>query len=322
MRQHINLNRDWEFTEHFGDFSHPITVSLPHTCRETPYDYFDESVYQMVCGYRKRLAVPAEWANKRIFLWIGAAGHSAEVYVDGVKLGEHHCGYTAFRTELTGALPFGGETELTVRVDSRESQNIPPFGHIIDYMTYGGLYREVWLEVVEPTYIEDVFVRPAGNGTLQGTVTLSGAPGKGLTLRQQVEETLVSTPISDTEAEFSFPVPNAKRWDIDAPNLYTLVTELWEGDALLDRLETRFGFRDIEFRADGFYLNGRKVKLRGLNRHQSWAYVGLRHAPLHAASGRGYPQKRAGLQCRAHLPLSPVAPFYRPLRRAGPAGVH
>ena len=274
MRQHINLNRDWEFTEHFGDFSHPVTVSLPHTCRETSYDYFDESVYQMVCGYRKRLAVPAEWANKRIFLWIGAAGHSAEVYADGVKLGEHHCGYTAFCVELTGALRFGGETELTVRVDSRESQNIPPFGHIIDYMTYGGLYREVWLEVVEQTYIEDVFVRPAGDGTLQSTVTLSGKPREGLTLRQRVEETSVSTPVSGRETEFSFLVPNAKRWDIDAPNLYTLVTELWEGDALLDRLETRFGFRDIEFRADGFYLNGRKVKLRGLNRHQSWAYVG------------------------------------------------
>ena len=274
MRQHIDLNRDWEFTESFADFSHPVTVSLPHTCRETPYDYFDESVYQMICGYRKRLAIPAEWEGKRVFLWIGAAGHSAEVYAGGVKLGEHHCGYTAFCTELTGALRFGGETELTVRVDSRESQNIPPFGHIIDYMTYGGLYREVWLEVVEQTYIEDVFVRPAGDGTLQSTVTLSGKPREGLTLRQRVEETSVSTPVSGRETEFSFLVPNAKRWDIDAPNLYTLVTELWEGDTLLDQLETRFGFRDIAFRADGFYLNGRKVKLRGLNRHQSWPYVG------------------------------------------------
>ena len=60
MRQHIDLNRGWEFTEHFEDFSDPVTVSLPHTCRETPYDYFDESAYQMVCGYRRRIAAPED----------------------------------------------------------------------------------------------------------------------------------------------------------------------------------------------------------------------------------------------------------------------
>lgn len=274
MRQHIDLNRDWEFTERFDDFSSPAIVSLPHTCRETPYDYFDESAYQMVCGYRRRIAAPREWAGKRVFLCVGAAGHSAEVYLDGVKLGEHHCGYTAFRVELTDALKIGGENELTIKVDSRETQNIPPFGYVIDYMTYGGLYREVWLEVVEPTCIEDVFARPTGDGTLRGTVTLSGAARGGMVLRERVEETVTAAPVSGAENKFTLTVPDAKRWDIDAPNLYTLVTELWEDGTLLDRVETRFGFRDIAFRADGFYLNGRKVKLRGLNRHQSYAYVG------------------------------------------------
>ena len=58
MRERVDLNRDWEFTGNFDDFSAAARVSLPHTCRETPYDYFDESVYQMVCGYRRTLAVP------------------------------------------------------------------------------------------------------------------------------------------------------------------------------------------------------------------------------------------------------------------------
>ena len=274
MRQHIDLNRGWEFTEHFADFSDPVTVSLPHTCRETPYDYFDESAYQMVCGYRKRIAAPDEWAGKRVFLCVGAAGHRAEVFADGVKLCEHRCGYTAFRVELTDALRIGEETELTIKVDSRESQNIPPFGYVIDYMTYGGLYREVWLEVVEQTYLDDVFARGAANGVLHGTATLGGETREGLTLRQRVEDSGKTTVVAGAETEFSLYVPDAKRWDIDAPNLYTLVTELWDGDALLDRVETRFGFRETEWRADGFYLNGCKVKLRGLNRHQSYPYVG------------------------------------------------
>ena len=135
MAQRIELNRDWEFTENHEDFSGAVTVSLPHTCRETPYACFDESAYQMVCAYRRRLAVPGGWAGKRVFLCVGAAGHSAEVFVNGERLGGHRCGYTAFRVELTRALEPGGEAELLLRVDTRESQDIPPFGYVIDYMT-------------------------------------------------------------------------------------------------------------------------------------------------------------------------------------------
>jgi hypothetical protein len=163
---HIGLNRDWSFTERFdeafargeGTFD---AVDLPHTCKQTPFDYFDESIYQMVCGYRRVLHVPRDFAGKRAFLTVGAAGHSAEVYVDGKKLGEHHCGYTAFTIELTEALTPGKDALLVIRVDTREQQDIPPFGYVIDYMTYGGLYREVWLDVYEGALVEDVCVRPA-----------------------------------------------------------------------------------------------------------------------------------------------------------------
>ena len=68
----------------------------------------------MVCGYRKWLRVPPEWAGKRIFLHVGAAGHRAEVFVDGEKLAEHRCGYTAFRVELTDALWPGAEALVSL----------------------------------------------------------------------------------------------------------------------------------------------------------------------------------------------------------------
>ncbi len=274
MTKRIDLNRDWKFTENYDDFSAAETVSLPHTCRETPYDYFDESIYQMVCGYRRTLHIPEEWSGKRVFLCAGAAGHSAEVFVDGVKLGEHHCGYTAFRVELTQALTPGRDAELSIKVDTRETLDQPPFGYVIDYMTYGGLYREVWLEVTEQTYLEDVFVRPATSGVVHGTVTLGGDVRAGMTLRQHIEGSEKATPAVGAETEFSLYLPHAKLWDVEEPTLYTLVTELWEGETLLDRTETRLGFREAEFRADGFYLNGRKRKLVGLNRHQSYPYVG------------------------------------------------
>ena len=293
MNKRIALNDGWEFTRSFTDaFLQPgspadETVRLPHTCAETPYDYFDESVYQMVCGYRRTLTVPAEWADKCLLLTVGAAGHMAEVFLDGEKLAEHRCGYTAFTVDLTGrALP-GREHLLVIKVDSRENLDQPPFGFVIDYMTYGGLYREVWLEVKEPAHISDVFAkpRPVGQGgEVESEVYCTGLSAGADAVRQSLcldgrEVAARTVPLSGLNLMEAFiPVkleaPEIRAWDLDSPTLYTLTTELLRDGAVLDSHAVRIGFRDIRFAADGFWLNGRKVKLRGLNRHQSYPYVG------------------------------------------------
>ena len=327
MPRRIALNRGWEFTENYtegflrGEAGEDISlVELPHTCKEVPYHYFDESIYQMVCGYRKRIAIPAEAAGKRIFLEIGAAGHYAEVYVNGARLSSHRCGYTAFLTELTEFVKAGEEALIVVRVDSRETLDQPPFGYVIDYMTFGGLYREVSLLLCEQSYLSDVFVHPVipeGEALLCGeenraaieAIRFIGAAGSsvtlngpvcddfaGFSLRQmvypygsetggtlsQVDFELSKLPPKTAEAEvpgritfeLSLPVPNARLWDILSPNLYTVETQLcYEGEAI-DSERTVIGFRRAKFEPDGFYLNGRKVKIVGLNRHQSYPYVG------------------------------------------------
>ena len=112
----IDLNDGWQFVEECNENflkekeyqGQTETVRIPHTCRTTPFNYFDESIYQMICGYRKAVDAPKEWEGKRILLTIGAAGHSAEVYVNGRFVMSHHCGYTAFTAELTGYLNYGG----------------------------------------------------------------------------------------------------------------------------------------------------------------------------------------------------------------------
>ncbi|MBQ2062775.1 MAG: glycoside hydrolase family 2 protein [Oscillospiraceae bacterium] len=288
MTQHFDLNNGWEFAEAFteaaltdpnaGDF---VPVRLPHTCRETPYDYFDESVYQMDCLYRRTLTVPADWAGKCILLTFGAAGHCARVYLDGRLLAEHRCGYTAFTVDLTGHARPGQTHLLAVRVDSRETLDQPPFGFVIDYMTYGGLYREAWLEVKESAHIADVFARPRVDGTVDSDVFCAGVVD-GCAIRQTVtldgaaaaEKTAAADGADRTAVPVTLTVPDVRLWDIDKPTLYTLTTELLRGGEVLDRHTVRIGFREAKFTADGFYLNGRKVKLRGLNRHQSYPYVG------------------------------------------------
>ena len=74
------------------------------------------------------------------------------------KAGEHHCGYTSFTMDISDMLIVGEENLIMVKVDSRESLNIPPFGNVIDYMTYGGIYRDVFIEVKEKQYMKDVFL--------------------------------------------------------------------------------------------------------------------------------------------------------------------
>ena len=288
MTKRIPLNNGWDFVPGFTDEylrgqGSGQPVRLPHSCVETPYDYFDESIYQMHCAYRRTLSVPEEWAGKRLLLTVGAAAHRAVVYLDGQALYEHKCGYTAFTVDLADHVTPGKDHVLAITVDSRETLDQPPFGYVIDYMTYGGLYREVWLEVKEPTCLADVFAQPAftdraaGEGAVTSWVSVT-APQPG--------DTVVQTLLQGATAlqRRSFPAQGEntcvltaaglKPWGIREPCLYTLRTELYRGGQVLDCREDRIGFREAVFTKDGFFLNGEKVKLRGLNRHQSYPYVG------------------------------------------------
>lgn len=294
MTERIYLNDGWKFAEQYDEGmlapkfedAGMTTVRLPHTCRETPFHYFDEHCYQMVCAYRRVIAVKKEWQGKRIILTVEGAAHESEVFLNGEKIGGHHCGYTAFSLDLTEKLCYGQDNILVIKVDSRESLNIPPFGFVIDYMTYGGIYREVYMDIKNPCYLQDVFVRTkiqtgkSGKSEVISKVTL-GSKEEGLAVRQSLRKKgetgwrfLSATPMETMEKEISCQVEDVCLWDTENPNLYELKTELVKDKETLDEKVVVFGFRKAEFRPDGFYLNGKKLKIRGLNRHQSYPYVG------------------------------------------------
>ena len=140
MSERIYLNNDWKFAEQFEasmteaayDDSTMQNVRLPHTCKETPLHYFDEHCYQMVSGYRRVIEAEEAWKGKKILLTIDGAAHDSEVFLNGDKVGEHHCGYTAFTMDISGVLRYGEKNILAVKVDSREDLNIPPFGYVRD----------------------------------------------------------------------------------------------------------------------------------------------------------------------------------------------
>ena len=305
MTHRLYLNDDWLFTEQFEDSlvapEYPENtlqpVRLPHTCKETPFHYFDESLYQMVSGYRRHLLIPKDWQGKRILLTFEGAAHDSTVFYNGKKVGEHHCGYTAFTVDLTDNVLYGQDNLLCVRLDSRENLNVPPFGYVIDYMTYGGIYRDVRLEVKEKVSLSDIFVHTAIDfrsspvtAQITSEITLTESD-ENVTIRQYYMpkstaaaqeswrllcEQTVSTDVScDKEFSLTATITAPLLWDTEEANLYILKTQLlYQDNTILDETETRFGIREAVFKKDGFYLNGRKLRIRGLNRHQSFPYVG------------------------------------------------
>jgi len=275
----LSLCNGWEFTrEWFDGFAAGEgtgePVRLPHTVEEIPPHYADHTSYQMVCGYRKKLNLGRELAGKRLFLQFDGAAHIATVYLNGQKLASHRCGYTAFRVEITDAALLGQENLLSVRLDTTENPQVPPFGFVIDYLTYGGLYREVWLDVRETSFIEDLYVTTPALDTLRLQATVLG--GEGCTLK--VALTKGGRALAQTTAPVGEPVtltcPSVKCWDTEHPIRYTCRVSLCRDGAVLDEQAAKFGFRTAEFKTDGFYLNGKKTFLRGLNRHQCYPYAG------------------------------------------------
>lgn len=275
----LSLCNHWEFIpQWFDGFAmgegEGAPVRLPHTVREIPQHYADHTSYQMICGYRKKITLGEELAGKRLFLQFDGAAHIATVYMNGRELTSHRCGYTAFRVEVTGEVNLGGENLLSVKLDTTENPGVPPFGFVIDYLTYGGLYREVWLDVRESSLIEDLYVTTPTLTTLNLQATVQN--GEGCSLK--VELTKGGRVLMQGSYPVGEPIimncPNVKPWDTEHPIRYTCQVFLIRDGVVLDAQKVKFGFRTAEFRADGFYLNGKKTFLRGLNRHQCYPYVG------------------------------------------------
>ena len=260
-------------------------VRIPHTVKELPFHYFDESSYQMVSGYRKHLDIPSSYKGKVLKITFDAAAHKAEVFLNGESLGVHGCGYTAFTFDITEKVKYGETNILAVKLDSRENINVPPFGYVIDYMTYGGIYRDVHLDVYEKEHIEDMFyyteafrghallnIKGKACGSLndkQLTVYVSGTEGED---KKEIGRYLI------TGEDFSFEADPGKvrLWSPEKPVLYRLTAVLSDTDGknIFDTHECCFGFRTARWKKDGFYLNGKKYKIRGLNHHQCYPYTG------------------------------------------------
>jgi beta-galactosidase len=304
-RMILPINRNWRFSKptaatatdaaHSKDFDDSgfDVVVVPHTNVMLPWHSFDEKLYEIISLYRRKFKLPAEAKGKRVFVDFEGVMTASTVWINGTKLGEYRGGYTPFSFELTKYVDFDGENVLAVDVDSTERADIPPFGYQIDYLTFGGIYREVALRIVPQTFIENVFAQP--KAVLSATPTVDvltyiqhGEDGQpmGLLVELLDGEKVIASGTAKIPAGVpaaTEPMPHTvtlenlgttKLWDLKNPNLYHTRVTLQQGKATMDQDTRRFGFREAVFTKQGFKLNGKVIKLRGLDRHQTFPYVG------------------------------------------------
>ena len=297
----LPINRNWRYSpaatpaaraRDFDD-SHFARVTVPHTNLRVPWHSFDEKSYEFVSVYRRHFRLPASARRQRVFVDFEGVMTASTVWLNGVLLGEYKGGFTPFSFELSGHVDFDSDNVLAVEVDSTERPDIPPFGNEVDYLTFGGIYREVSLRIVSSTYIENIFAQPkdvlsdhpsldvqcflgSDQKTFGGGLSLEAALYDGDSL---VTKTTQSVPAWNDEG-IAPPMLHLdtlgaiELWNLRSPKLYRVEVRLLRGDHLLDSNTRRIGFREARFTPQGFSLNGQVVKLRGLDRHQTFPWVG------------------------------------------------
>lgn len=265
------LNFDWLFVADYKDeYLNKLPnssehINIPHSMKNVPYNYFNEKDYQFVATYQKTFDVAEDINNRVIKLVFDGFMLKARIYLNGQDLGEYVSGWVKVEIDVSEYIK-QKDNKLVVVLDSKEDKDIPPFGYAVDYLTFSGIYREVSIEVHPKTYLENIFVKSKIDGSVQVEYNIvgEGKVSHKLMFKDQV--------ILESDKD-EFKLDNPKLWDLDNPHLYTLVTKITSKDGE-EEYQTKFGFREAIFKPNGFFLNGKKIKLVGLNRHQGYPFVG------------------------------------------------
>jgi len=321
-RRRENFNRDWRFARQahgtgalgsfdrengaaaeveprFRDAHRPEyddsewqAINLPHTWNQ--FDSRDEApgYWRGVGWYRKRFRLASQYSGRRVFLEFEGASSVAEFWLNGEGIGEHKGGYTSFEFDVTRYAKFGEpENVLTVKVDNLFRSTLPPTVKT-DYTFYGGIYRDVWLRITQPTYIADVvWLTPSVSESgaaleIRSRLVNETPQAQELTLLQEVlnpQGQVIRTlshparvsPRGRVEVAQDAAVENPLLWSPDSPNVYRLRSSLRAGRDLVDMVENPLGFRWFKFDPQqGFFLNGKRMQIQGANWHQVYPGMG------------------------------------------------
>ncbi|HYJ42129.1 MAG TPA: glycoside hydrolase family 2 TIM barrel-domain containing protein [Steroidobacteraceae bacterium] len=303
----IDLTRDWAFRTEKGveagatlaSWPKAIpagtrSVTVPHTWNREGADYD----YLGTGWYFRRFDLPKLPADAIAQLHFGATFYKARVWLNGVEIGSHEGGYSAYSFDVTSQLR--DDNLLVVAIDNRPGMfTIPGFGARgapdawYDWWAYGGIVRDVWLSVHGPVRIDKQFIRSkldGVNAAVTDRVTLVSRSAQRLSLHATVtgpngetagEHTQpVTLKAGANEVSFAIGVKQINRWDLDHPNLYRMTVALIDSSGkAIELANDSFGLRELVIRDRHLLLNGQRVRLTGMTRHTDSPWEGLAESP-------------------------------------------
>ncbi len=281
-----NDTKQWEFMCNGGMNANQWKKIAVPSCWELQgfgkYDYgfAKDSVRGKENGlYKYNFNAPAAWKNKKINIVFEGVMTDAAVKINGVSAGEIHQGaFYAFKYDITALLKYGQNNLLEVTVAKHSAnQSVNEAERKADFWIFGGIFRPVYLEVLPDTHIEDISIEAKKNGEFFASIITTEGNGdfKIEVNIRDAKNTQVfkfkANNINDN-AWNSFlaiaKIPSIKTWSSESPNLYTATFTINKNGKIIHSVTKKFGFRTIEVKQrDGIYVNGVKVKMKGVNRH-------------------------------------------------------
>lgn len=276
MRKTLNINESWEFIKKDISPEQAAAASgekldLPFTWNGTDGQDGGNDYVRGAFWFVKKFSKPEFCDDEEVYVEFKGVNSSAEVYLNGALITEHHGGYSTFRANVTSRLK--PENLLLVRVDNSKTEKVYP--QTADFTFYGGIYRDVNLIIANKNRFDLDFF---GSSGLKITPTLAGADGEVIAEAYVTGSGEVKITVYDADGNVvaagaggkKLTVKGARLWDgIRDPYLYTLKAELFSGGKTVDCVIQRFGFRTYSFDPkNGFVLNGKPYPLRGVCRHQ------------------------------------------------------
>ena len=263
-------------------------VQLPHDWAiESPFlpDELNETgklPWRGYGWYRKSFEVPAEFnaETERYYLDFDGVMARPMVFVNGKLAGEWAYGYASFRVDVTPYLKPGKNLVAVVASNKPLSTRWYPGA---------GIYRHVWLQKNDPVHVEynGIFVTTPEITDDKATVNVktevvnTGKTSASVNLKQSIkgaeaarEQSITLAPGETRTVEQSFTIAKPKLWSCETPNLYAVKTKITRDGKEIDSHSTNFGVRTVEWRPDGFYLNGKRVPLNGVCEHHDLGALG------------------------------------------------
>jgi beta-galactosidase len=292
---HLNVDKVAAYSTREFDDSTWEEVRLPHTVVPLSWNQWDASTWEKVWVYRRQLRID-DRPGRRLFLDFDAILTNAVVALDGKVIAQHTGGYLPFSVEITDLASKGSDHHLAVVLDSRGALNVPPNppapvpSSVIDFWQPGGIHRDVWLRDVPTTFVRTIspsnvdVLDPVRRRSVVDLEIDSTLPLPALDVVVNLTS-LDGQEVGRSSQRVEFVRPGSTRltveladlqdvrlWDIDDPVLYDLNVILEVEGRVINTEGRRTGFREARFESDGFYLNGRRRYLMGVNRHGLYPY--------------------------------------------------